>query len=140
MSACIDPLWEKYGLDQSIYKFLEYVSFFLPEEKEKYYDMVYFCHYFVASYLEDNPEIAAKFRQPGYMYYDILKLASPEWSEKVNNWVLEYDIRHRGYMMMLDRWDREAIKRSKEYSEWFEKRMIEKEGLDWRKKHVESIK
>jgi hypothetical protein len=92
----MNDLWEKYGLTTPDLDLCIYLGRWLcHDELSEYVQMCCICHDFVSSYLEDNPEVAAKHKTPGFMYYNILQMASPEYLERVAEWSIMCGVRSR---------------------------------------------
>lgn len=72
-------------------------AFYSGEEAQQYYILFRICHDLVISYLDANPEVANKWGQPGYRYYDVLKLASPLYNQKVREWSEDFQKRKIKY-------------------------------------------
>jgi len=87
------PLWEKYGLSipdvvyMRTFEPVVYYNYFKRfksrEDMDRYLWLVELCHHCVSSYLENNPDIANKYRKPGFMYFDIIEMSkATKWSEE----------------------------------------------------------
>lgn len=91
----------KYGLSidgaRGIVESMQNRCIYTDEELRDYLFMVRVCHDSVESYLDTHPEIVPKFRTSGYRYFDILKLANPEYSDKVTEWSLNHKVRKEQY-------------------------------------------
>lgn len=83
------------------------IVLYSPSEKLEYVEMVKICHDLVESYLDEHPEI--KYGTKGYRYYDILKMVSPEYDEKVRAWSLEHKRRKEEYYDKVKDWGRKYL-------------------------------
>jgi hypothetical protein len=68
-------------------------NFYTKKELKEYINMSIFAHDCVSSYLDENPEIAKKYRI-NYFYYNILKLANPELNKKIIEWAKSHKIKY----------------------------------------------
>lgn len=95
----------KYGLSAVGAAHLDWASaLYTHEELHQYYELVLICHALVESYLDTHPEAAKRFCTPDYRYYDILKLASPKYDDKVREWSLENKRRREEYKESTKNW------------------------------------
>jgi hypothetical protein len=101
-------LYKKYDLSfsgaENLMKLPESFALYSGDEAQKYYTLVLICHDLVISYLESNPEASNKWGQSGYRYYDILKLASPLFSQKVLDWSKDNERRKKEYEERTKNW------------------------------------
>ena len=116
----MDSLWRKYRLSAEGAYTLMYDplmgSAYTDEEHKAHLLLVEMCHCAVASYLENNPEIEAKYlaKEPGCLYYDILRVAAPDWEKKASAWAADFTKRLEKRRAEQAEWEKKYIHYYKE--------------------------